>query len=158
MRTLSELLREADEGGARLDLDVQSVRRVPADLGVVFHVPLIAVAILVTANQEKAKLTTGEISRWVAGVLSEHCFGATDAIRRYQWSMVLRERAAEALVFLESSGFVNVSEGDPRVVKLSAEGSKLLSTAKRSQDRWGALVRDLIRSHTAAQARGLVLL
>lgn len=158
MRTLESLLSEMQKSGARLRVDVASARRVPADLDVVFHVPLIATTVLVVAHLEKARLTTSELSRWVAGVLSEHCFGASDAIRRFQWSVVLRERCATALVFLEAAKLATVSAGEERTIDLTDDGRKLLRAASADEDEWGSLVRGLIKAYGAARARGLMLI
>lgn len=158
MRSLESLLDEIQKSGARLQVDVATARKVPSDLDVVFHVPLIAITVLVVAQLEKARLTTAELSRWVSGVLSEHCFGASDAIRRFQWSVVLRERSATALLFLEAAGLATVSTDEQRTVTVTEQGKKLLRTAAADEDEWGSLVRGLSKAYGAARARGLMLI
>jgi hypothetical protein len=159
VRSLEELVRDAVASGAQLRVDVSTARKVPADLGLVFHVPLIALSILVTAHEQHGHLSTGALSRWVAGVLSELCFGATEEVRRYQWSFVLRDRCAHALVFLEQARLVDVTDGEQRTIRVNELGRKFLQeSADRAAGPVPELLRDLRRAYRAARAKGLMLL
>ncbi len=122
------------------------------------HVPLLAFALLALAQYLRGDLRTAEISPWAAAVLSERAFGARPAFQRYAWSLELRTRCSDALVFLEGAGLVKVAGDDPeRRVVLTQRGRDFV-VATRKSARAGELFDGLVRACAAAQARGVTLL
>jgi hypothetical protein len=122
------------------------------------HVPLLAFTLLALAQHLRGDLRTAEISPWAAAVLSERAFGARQAFQRYAWSLELRTRCSDALVFLEGTALVQVAGEDPaRRVTLTQRGREFIATTRRAV-RASELFDELSRACAAAQARGVTLL
>lgn len=122
------------------------------------HVPLLAFTLLALAQYLRGDLRTAEISPWAAAVLSERTFGARPAFQRFAWSLELRTRCSDALVFLEGAALVQVTGEDPeRRVTLTQRGREFI-TATRKSVRTSELFDELSRACAAAQARGVMLL
>lgn len=127
----------------------------PAEL---FHVPLVALCLLVIAHQRRGDFDTSEMGRAASAVLSQMCFKENTPVKRFEWSVTFRKRCAEALEFLELAEFARVGEHPPRQIEVTDAGKKFIDKALRSTKDLGALTRGLVRTHSQVMARGLQLL
>lgn len=140
----------------RVSLDGTGEERVTG-ADAVLHLPLIALSLLVVASALRGRLRTAEVSAWTAGVLSAKAFAGAVTLKRYEWSVELRSRCSEALVFLEGVAFVEVKDGPDRTVSATPRGAEFLGFIRR-KEAGARLYDDLLRAFHAAEARGLVLL
>src|SRR5262245_14367030 len=101
MKTLVDVAAEATEARAVLHVNSDAIARVSGAHGEsLFHTPLLALTILVIARVRRRGLSTADMATWTLGTLVRH-FEALRIVRsRIQWSVVLRRRCADALVFL----------------------------------------------------------
>ncbi len=122
------------------------------------HVPLLALTLLAVAQYLRGEFRTAEISAWAAAVLSERAFGDRRSFKRYAWSVELRARCADALVFLEAAGLVAVTgDGPERWIELSDRGRSFVEFT-RGAPRSANLLEQLSRACRAAHSRGVTLL
>src|SRR5258708_5930651 len=91
---------------------------------ILFHTPIISLALLVISYSHK-ELTVAEMPHWIGAVLSNSFWGTKTTNRKLEWSLVLRNRYADALVFLEANRLVTV-KGKLRNIAVSDEGRKFI--------------------------------
>ncbi len=158
MRTIAELAARAREVDVHLQVDSERLERVmktPDEI--LFQVPLLALTLLVIARATKGELRTADMTTWACATLVWHFRGIRDARRRMDWSLALRRRCADALVFLEARGLAAVRETPERRIAASAQGLAFLRTSRKEATELGTLVRALDRAHRAAEQAGLDL-
>ena len=159
MKLLTEIAAEATEAHVRLRVNTDALSRVSgATVDGLFHTPILALTILVIARARRAGLPTTDLATWTLGTLVKHFDALRLARSRIQWSVLLRRRCADALVFLENVGLASVQEAPVRTVHISANGRDFIGKVLRSTDEIGVLVRRLERAHRAVEQRGLELL
>ena len=159
MKSLEEIAREATAAQVRLRIDTATLNRVSSvSVDGLFHTPLLAMTILVVARARKGGLPTVDIATWTLGTLSKHFDALRLARGRIQWSVLLRRRCADALVFLENVGLAGVHENPVRTVHITASGRAYLGKISRGTDEVGVLVRQLGRAYRAVEQGGLALL
>jgi hypothetical protein len=159
VRDLETFAKQAEQANIRLmvneaGLDAAARRSDEA----LFHVPLLALCILVVAHGKTDALRVPDLSVWVSATLASHFSGIKDAGPRLKWSIPLRRRCADALVFLEIVGLVVVDQGHGRTVRVSGDGAAFLRKQRVRTDEVGVLVRGLDRSHHGVLQTGLELL
>jgi hypothetical protein len=160
MGRLDDLLAEAR--GANIQLRVSTehldrAARLSADG--MFHIPLVALCMLVVAQSQRGTLATSDLAAaWTGATLGRHFSNIQAAHRRLEWSLAHRRRCAEALVFLENVGLVTVNGPSNRQVKCEARGTAMLSDLVRRGDEAGLLVSGLRRAYVAVELHGLDLL
>lgn len=158
MRTLDEIAQEAVERGVRLAMDRDSldraVRNVPEGL---FHVPLISLVILVILQERRGGLQLSDVSTWTLATLLRHSQASGAAKFRNAWSLQVRKRCAEAIVFLENRNFVVVDNRGSRFVSLAPDGREFIRTLFRAPSEAGMLARSLRREYSAVEQVGLVI-
>lgn len=149
---VEEFARRIQDKGFRLDVDADTLPelRRPADTDALFHLPLLALAILVISKSEV--LTSDRTGLRVAHLLIEY-FQSLRDIRTLEWSITLRRRCAEALTFLEAATLVQVQGHDLRAVDLTARGRELLTRGLRDETDLGQLLRGLMRAQARASLR-----
>jgi hypothetical protein len=126
--------------------------RSPERVDALFHLPLLALAIMVIAQREK--LISASVGRRVAALFTEHFGGLRTAGHTLEWSSTLRRRSAEALTFLEVAAFVGISSSERREIVLTQAGRSLLNRAMQENlTDTGALVRGLVRAAERSIAR-----
>jgi hypothetical protein len=116
-------------------------RRAPERVDALFHLPLLALAIMVVARRKEFRTTI--LGSNVALLLTEHFTALKNTPHVLETSLTLRRRCADALAFLEAAGLVAVSPDRQRTVTLSAEGKANLDRAMRDTTDLGLLVRQL---------------
>ncbi|HEY4014309.1 MAG TPA: hypothetical protein VGM06_13290 [Polyangiaceae bacterium] len=159
MKSLDEIAAEATEANVRLRVNTEVLSRVSgAMVDGLFHTPLLAITILVIARARRSGLQTADLATWTLGTLVRHFDALRLARGRIQWSVLLRRRCADALVFLENVGLASVVEGPMRTVHISANGRDFVAKLSRSADEAGVLVRQLQRAHRAVEQGGLELI
>jgi hypothetical protein len=159
MRSLEEIAAEATQANVRLRVNTEALSRVSgATVDGLFHTPLLALTILVIARARRAGLPTTDLATWTLGTLVKHFEALRLARGRIQWSVVLRRRCADALVFLENVGLASVRETPVRTAHISANGRDFILKLARTADEGGVLVRQLERAHRAVEQGGLELL
>ena len=152
-----ELIKAMASAGVRLKLDEVSIDRAAAfDPDAMFYSPLIALSLLVVADERKT-MRTSEAPVWTAATLTEHFVGLAALGPRLERSVVLRRRCVDALVFLENTELVKVGDAPSRVVNCAAQGKKFLRVIADKHDGAGTLVRGLVNAHANVDARGLSL-
>jgi hypothetical protein len=115
--------------------------RAPEKIDALFHLPLLALAILVIARRKPFRTT---VLGWeVALLLTEHFTALKYIPHALETSLTLRRRCADALAFLEAAGLVLVSPDRLRDVTLSDDGKAHLDRAARESTDLGLLVRQL---------------
>ena len=158
MKSLDQIVAEVTAAHVRLQINTDALTRVsgtnPNEL---FHTPLLALTILTITRARKAGLPTSDLATWTLGTLSKHFEGFLTG-GRIQWSVPLRRRCADALVFLENVGLAEVRQVPVRTVYISMAGRGFISKLARAADECGVLVRQLERAHHAVEQGGLELL
>ena len=158
MKTLDEIVAEATAARARLSVNTEALSRLSDTPGEgLFHVPLLALTILVVSRARKG-LPTTDVATWTLATLVKHFEALRLARWRIQWSFVLRQRCADALVFLEATGLTSVVGEASREVRPSVNGREFIVRLSRQKDEIGVLVRKLERAHRAVDQTGLELL
>jgi len=159
MKSLDEIASQATEANVTLRVDTDALSRVSGTtIEGLFHVPLLALTILVIARARRSGLPTRDLATWTVGTLVKHFEALRLARGRIQWSVVLRRRCADALVFLENVGLAGVREVPMRTVYISTSGRDFILKLARAADEAGVLVRQLERAHHAVEQGGLELL
>lgn len=123
-----------------------------------FHIPLLALCILVIARKKQGEFLTADLAAWSGATLSRHFSGIEAARRKLEWSIEHRRRCADALVFLENIELVTVQETPHRSVRCTDKGLDFIRKLFPLQDEVGVLARGLDRSYRAVEKRGLELL
>jgi hypothetical protein len=116
-------------------------RRAPERVDALFHLPLLALAIMVVARRKQFRTTV--LGSSVALLLTEHFTALKNTPHALETSLTLRRRCADALAFLEAAGLVAVSPDRQRNVTLSSEGKTNLDGAMQDPTDLGLLVRQL---------------
>jgi hypothetical protein len=159
MKALDQLAAEATEVKARLRLDSEALTRAAGmTVDGLFYTPLLALTILIISRAKKSGLLTKDMATWTLGTLVKHFEALRIARGRIQWSVLLRRRCADALVFLEDAGLAGVHETPDRTIHLTVPGREFVGKLSRSSDEVGVLVRQLERAYRAVDQGGLELL
>src|ERR1700684_4255341 len=116
-------------------------RRAPERIDALFHLPVLALAIMVIARRKQFMTTV--LGSNVALLLTEHFTALKHTPHALETSLTLRRRCADALAFLEAAGLAAVSADRLRTVTLSSEGRTNLDRATRDATDLGLLVRQL---------------
>lgn len=126
--------------------------RSPDTADALFHLPLLALALLTVARP--GPFPTSRAARSVATLFVEQYASLRNGERSLLNSITLRRRCAEALVFLEISGLVEVSNDDKRLVKLTPTGTQRFDRFRhKDATDIGVLVRALRKAQARVQAR-----
>jgi hypothetical protein len=123
----------------------------PADADALFHLPLLALAIMTVARRETFQ--TVNLGRRVAALLVEHFGALRNSAQALDTSLTLRRRCVSALVLLEIVGLVKVSLDRHRYIELTATGTKCLDDARQRATDLGMLVRGLRIAQDKSAAR-----
>lgn len=159
MRTLDEVVATATTANVRLRIDTDALSRISGvTVDGMFHTPLLAMTILVISRARKNGLPTTDIATWALGTLVKHFETLQLNRARIQWSVVLRRRCADALVFLENVALAQVHEAPTRTIHITLNGRDFIGKLARKADETGVLVRHLERSYRAVDQGGLELL
>lgn len=122
-----------------------------------FFTPLLALTILVVASQVTDDFTVSTVSTWCGGVLSQSFSGLKDSRRKLEWSLTLRHRCADAVLFLEINSFVKIEGADHRVL-VTESGKEFINRIMKKTDSFGLLARNLRRTTLNVKTQGLHLL
>tara|TARA_R110002096_G_scaffold436021_1_gene665244 strand:- start:117102 stop:117569 length:468 start_codon:yes stop_codon:yes gene_type:complete len=136
----------------RVDVDGQAAPAVDA----LFHLPILALSLLVVVSAKARAVHTAELSSWTGALLSQHFGGLRVAARKLEWSVTLRARCADALVFLEEAEFVDVV-GERRRIEATQKGKDFIQKAKRDTGEVGILIRALIHAEIRIRITGRML-
>jgi hypothetical protein len=147
--TFAQLI-EGKDLRLRVHPDTFPETRRPAKTDALFHLPLLALCILVITKLEE--LTTEQTGRRVAHLLIEH-FRSLRNLQTLDWSMTLRRRCAEALTFLEAARLIDVHDAEVRRVTLTAGGKQALARGLRDESDVGQLARGLVRAQSRVTSR-----
>ena len=123
----------------------------PETMDALFHIPLLALAIMVIARREKFR--TVVLGTSVAMLLVEQFVALRHMSQCLGTSLTLRRRCADALAFLESTGMVDISQSDERNVSLTQAGKEHLDRGSRENGDLGLLVRQLRINQERVRAR-----
>src|SRR5580658_9467190 len=135
---VDSFLQRVSERNLRLPAARESTAgRAPERIDALFHLPLLALAVMVIARRKPFKTT---VLGWnVALLLTEHFTALRHTPHALETSLTLRRRCADALAFLEAAGLVAVSADRLRTVTLSSEGKTNLDRATRDATDLGLL-------------------
>jgi len=158
VKPLNEFAIRARDSGLHLHIDAQHLDRV-ARLGNegLFHVPLLALCILIVSQGKKGELCTADLAAWTGATLGNHFSGIDAARRKLEWSIQHRRRCADALVFLENVGLVTITQGQDRSVRCTDTGYTFVRKLLQQADETGVFCRSLERSYRAVEHHGLRL-
>jgi hypothetical protein len=123
----------------------------PEAVDALFHLPLLAMAIMTIARREKFQ--TINLGPRVAALLVEHFAALRNSAHAMDTSLTLRRRSVSALVLLEVVGLVVVSRDRWRFIELTAAGKTSLDEARRQADDLGLLLRGLRIAQDKSSAR-----
>jgi hypothetical protein len=115
--------------------------RAPEKVDALFHLPLLALAVMVIARRRPFRTTV--MGSNVALLLTEHFIALKHTPHALETSLTLRRRCADGLAFLEAARLVVVSPDQLRTVTLSDEGKSSFDRAARDATDLGLLVRQL---------------
>jgi hypothetical protein len=115
--------------------------RAPERVDALFHLPLLALAVMVIARRKPFRTTV--MGSEVALLLTEHFTALKHTPHALETSLTLRRRCADALAFLEAAGLVVISPDRLRTVTLSSASKSNLDRATRDATDLGLLVRQL---------------
>lgn len=156
MSEYEKFIKEAKEKGLKFDIAHEGASKLLAG-DVLFHTPLLSLAILVIANSFKNQFTASEVSNWTGSVLAQTFWGPKQANRKLEWSLTLRKRCADALIFLESMDLISVY-GDSRAISVTEKGKDFCRKGMKREDDYGQLVRGIRRSAIDVDLKGFTLL
>jgi len=158
VKPLNEFVIQARDAGLHLHIDAQHLDRV-ARLGNegLFHVPLLALCILIVSQGKKGELCTPDLAAWTGATLGNHFSDIEAARRKLEWSIQHRRRCADALVFLENVGLVTITQGQDRSVRCTDTGYEFVRKLLHQADETGVFCRSLERSYRAVEHHGLRL-
>jgi hypothetical protein len=125
--------------------------RAPETIDALFHLPLLALAMMVIAR--RTPFQTGAMGRRVALLLTEHFTALRRSPQGLQTSLTLRRRCADALALLEAAGLVTVSSDGRREVALSPSGKQHLDKISRDGSELGLFVRQFRGNQERVKAR-----
>lgn len=125
--------------------------RAPETMDALFHLPLLALAMMVIAR--RTPFRTVVLGRSVAMLLVEHFVALHRSPHGLETSLTLRRRCADALAFLEAAGLVIVSQDRQRTVTLTEAGKKHIDRSGREATDLGLLVRQLLITQERVKAR-----
>lgn len=123
----------------------------PETVDALFHLPLLALAIMTIARRETFQ--TSNLGHRVAALLVEHFIALRNSAHAMDTSLTLRRRCVSALVLLEIVGLVTVSRDRWRFIELTPIGKKSLDDARQQADDLGLLVRGLRIAQDKSAAR-----
>ena len=137
----------------RLSVPSDDVARVrpPEKADALFHLPLLALAIMVIARH--SSFQTVALGRTIAVLLVEHFSALRKSPHGLETSVTLRRRCADALAFLEAAGLITVTDDGLRFVSMTPAGKSHFDFALRDKTDLGMFVRQLRRSHARALVR-----
>src|SRR5258708_33530318 len=139
---VDSFLQRVSERNIRLPAARESTTgRAPEKVDALFHLPLLALAVMVIARRKPFRTTA--LGSNVALLLTEHFTALKHTPHALETSLTLRRRGADALAFLEPAGLVVVSPDRLRAVTLSDDGKAHLDRAARDSTDLGLLVRQL---------------
>jgi hypothetical protein len=118
-----------------------ALRRAPETVDALFHLPLLALAVMVIAR--RTPFSTVHLGRKLTLLLVEHFGALRHSPHGLETSITLRRRCADALAFLEAAGLTTVSQETQRMVTLTQEGKAHLDRALRDATDLGLFVRQL---------------
>jgi len=125
--------------------------RAPETIDALFHLPLLALAVMVIARNEPFR--TVDLGRTVAMLLVEHFTALRHSGNGIEMSFTLRRRCADALAFLEAVGLAAVSEDRQRIITLTPVGKSHLDHGSRDSSDLGLLIRRLRIAQGRVRAR-----
>lgn len=125
--------------------------RAPETMDALFHIPLLALAIMVIARKDSFR--TAVLGTNVALLLVEQFVALRRMPHGLATSLTLRRRCADALAFLESAAMVSISQTGERMVSLTQAGKDHLDRGSRDSGDLGLLVRQLRMNQERVKAR-----
>jgi hypothetical protein len=159
VRTLDEVVQKATEQRVRLILSSSELDRIArSEVDTMFHTPLLAITILIVVRERRAALATSDVATWALATLAQHCKDMGVKRAKLQWSVPLRRRCADALVFLENSSMIAIDTRGARTLTLAPLGRDFVASQARATNEAGVLVRKLQHAYRAAEQIGLELL
>ncbi len=160
MKSLAQFGEDARNAGLHLKVDSERLDRVArvSDEDALFHVPLLALCILMVARTRTKALLTADVGAWVGATLTRHFSRKNSSNSKLAWSFPHRRRCAEALVFLEDLQLVVVEGSAERSLKLTQKGTETVRTFLSRPDDVGALCQGLVRAYRTVEHHGLQLL
>lgn len=146
-------LRSVSEKNLRLHPDdANALRaRAPETIDALFHLPLLALAVMVIAR--RTPFQTVATGRRVALLLTEHFTALRRSPHGLKTSLTLRRRCADALALLEAAGLVSVSSDARREVALSTSAKQHLDKISRDRSELGLFARQLRANQERVKAR-----
>lgn len=160
MRTFDEVIQAATSSGVRLRVNTTALSRVTdGAVDGLFHVPLLALAeVVICSARREEGLPVADVGTWTLATLSHHFEALRLSRSHIRWSVLLRRRCADALIFLEESGLVVVREAPNRTAYATHSGTAFVRAAAGGPDELGVLTRQIRRAYRAAHHTGLSLL
>lgn len=130
---------------------IASPERAPERVDGMFHLPLLALAIMEIAR--RSPLSTRTLGRSVAILLVEHFIALRRSPHNLETSLTLRRRCAQALAFLEAADLVSVDLESDGGISLTEIGQNHLNHYGRNADDLGILIRQLRVAQERVRAR-----
>lgn len=150
MRSLDDFLKAIEESEFVLDVKVDDISSVPKTEAL-FHLPLLAISILVVANRKKNKLLVSDVGYLTGVLLAETFPRLKTAASKLRWSLRMRKQSAEAVFFLESTGLIVVSLDESRSISLTEKGKTALNMAATDSSDLALLISRINRAYRRSE-------
>jgi hypothetical protein len=159
MRGFDEFAQEAQRIDLRLRVNPERLDEIAKVSGEgLFHVPILALSILLIARARKKSFATADVAVWTAATLSRHFSRLAGVRSKMEWSVPHRKRCAEALMFLEGAQLIRVEDVSPRYVECTPIGVTFVRDLLARSDEIGFLTKRLERSYRGVEHHGIGLL
>ena len=159
MRSFEQFVAEASRSDARLQVDPNALSRATSTVvDGLFHTPLLALTIMTIVRRRREDIPTADVATWTLATLTRHFDYLNLSRTRLQWSVPLRRRCADALVFLENAELVGIQEAPRRTLHITVQGRAFVRKLTNRADEAGVLVRQLERAYRAVEQTGAFVL
>lgn len=143
-KLLKDFLKASDTvADFKLDLKNRHTTYSPLENDALFHIPFIAMSILILCRDRKFSVTSGNIGQ-IIGTVFERTFPAfKNSSQMLSWSGNLRARTTKAHIFLEESHLVKTNSSE---IELTEEGRKFIGEIVIENSSLGLALRGISRN------------
>lgn len=157
--TFEEIMALADK--EKVQFNVQNTERNiaknPYRTDALYYLPLISLSVLFLVRSKTNGYKLNDMNEWVVGILKDLYDGISESGLELMWSISMKRKIADSVVFLESVNLVVVSDSTTRMVKITKEGRSLINKFVKDTGEDGVLLRKVRAALANCKARGVEL-
>lgn len=157
--TFEEVMSLADEQNVRFeihDTEKKSVKN-PYMSEALYYLPLISLNVLLLIRSKTNGYKLNDMNEWVVGIFKNLYGRLSESGLELLWSISMKRKIADAVVFLEATGLVVVSDSSARMVKITKEGRALINQCLKDKSEQGVLLRKIRAALEECKAKGIEL-